>query len=101
MGGTMHERSREPDGTAVPKTRRVVLRAGLMLLATTAVLLLAGLAFWKTDLGRETLEDLLARSNPLGLLLGIFVISLAMPIAAIRWRALMPEPVASKGSIWE
>lgn len=83
-----------------PPIRRVVLRAALMLLATAAVLLLAGLALWRTELGRETLADLLQRSNPLGLLAGIVVISLAMPIAAIRWRALMPEPVASKGSVW-
>jgi len=78
----------------------VLLRAGLLLLATAAILALAALGLWHSDFGRQALADLLARSQPGGVLLGILVISLATPITAARWRCLLPEPVASRGSLW-
>ena len=65
-----------------------------MLVVVGGVLLLGvvvgGLA--NSELFQGALDDVLARTNPWGLLLAISIISLATPATALRWRALMPSP---------
>ncbi len=71
-----------------------------MLGATLLVGALAALALWRMDAGREAIRELWARSDPAGVLLGVGIITLATPIAALRWRCLLPPAVAVKGSTW-
>lgn len=70
-----------------------------MLAATLVVGALAVLALWRMDAGREAIQDLWGRSDPMGILLGVAVITLATPIAALRWRCLLPPAVKTRGSL--
>ncbi len=79
---------------------RAIRRAAIMLAVTAGVGLVVGLALWQLDPGREALADLWRRSDPLGVLLGVAVITTATPIAALRWRCLLPPGVRGPGSLW-
>jgi hypothetical protein len=90
--------SRDPH--AKLPAQQAIRRASWMLGATLLVGLLAALALWRMEAGREALRSLWERSDPAGVLLGVAVITLATPIAALRWRCLLPPAVKAPGSLW-
>ncbi len=75
-------------------------RAAIMLGLTLLLGLVAALGLWQAEPSRSALVELWSRSSPSGVLLGVLVITLATPIAAIRWRCLLPPGAAMQGSTW-
>ena len=83
-----------------PQARRAVRRALWMIGLTLLVGLLAVLAIARQEPGREVLRDLLERSDPAGVLIGVLIITAATPIAAVRWRCLLPPAAQVRGATW-
>jgi hypothetical protein len=83
-----------------PQARRAIRRALWMLGLTLGVGVLAGLAIARQEHGREAIRALLERSDPAGVLLGVLIITAATPIAALRWRCLLPPEAKVRGATW-
>jgi len=90
----------EQDTQGSPPVGRAIRRAAIMLVVTVVVGVVATLGLWQGEPGREALRQIVERANPWGMLLGVLVITLATPIAALRWRCLLPPAVSTPGSTW-
>lgn len=65
---------------------------------TLIAIVLLGLALANTEVGASTFAQLASSTAGPGLLLAALLVTGATPIAALRWRALLPEP-AHSGSV--
>ncbi len=83
-----------------PQARRAIQRALWMIGLTFAVGALGAITIARQEPGRQALHDLLGRSDPWGVLLGVLIITAATPIAAIRWRCLLPPAARVPGATW-
>ena len=76
-----------------PARARGAVRKGLLTIVASVVLIgVCLLIFSRTDIGEETLTDLLTRLKPAYLIGSWLSISAAFFFMGFRWRALMPPP---------
>ncbi len=73
-----------------PDTSRAVRRGLLMVGVALAAILLSVLALSKTDIAAEEIELLWEGANGPLLITSLLMMTLAMPLLALRWRSLIP-----------
>ncbi len=86
----MTEPSEEEEVSPGLDLRKGLIRGVWSLGLAAGVLLLLFLAVWRLDPRSVGLQELLLRSDPALLALGVGLISLAPVAMALRWRALLP-----------